>query len=180
MLLLWDDGLIGCPEIRVTVPGTVGGWNSLPQATTRLFAAISYRVSDHLPCFAAQRNPDPGFVRLFEHEGPQFIQFQDGGIRIGGIRLDQRVAQSWQLFGFFLSRRLPYDVRPQRSARAHVDCCALHTLGESLRGVPADRHGALDVPCFASYMLGRDISASHWEHDHCGPAHHYRSGDNEP
>ncbi len=39
---------------------------------------------------------------------------------------------------------------------------------------------ALDVPCFASYMLCRDISAFHWEHDHCAPAHHFHSGDTEP
>ena len=32
----------------------------------------------------------------------------------------------------------------------------------------------------ASYMLGRDISASHWEHDRCVPEHCFRSGDNEP
>ena len=39
---------------------------------------------------------------------------------------------------------------------------------------------SLDFPCFASYTLGRDISASHWEHDRCVPAHCFRSGDNEP
>jgi hypothetical protein len=35
---------------------------------------------------------------------------------------------------------------------------------------------SLRAVSFASYTLGRDISASHWEHDRCVQAHCIRSG----
>ncbi len=72
-----------------------------PQAMAGLFTSISHRVSHDLPRLAAQRDPDPGLVRLFPHKRPQLIQFQHGRIPIVGIGLDQRFAQSWQLSGFF-------------------------------------------------------------------------------
>ncbi len=70
VLLFWNDGLIGLPKIRVAVSCSIGGWNDFLQATTRLLAAISHCVSDHLPRLAAQGDPDPGLSRLFEHKGP--------------------------------------------------------------------------------------------------------------
>src|SRR6266699_5190660 len=68
VLLFWNDRLIGLPKIRVAVPGTIGWWNGLPQATTCLFASISYCVSNHLTRLAAQSDPDPGLIRLLEHK----------------------------------------------------------------------------------------------------------------
>ena len=101
VLLFWNDGLIGLPKIAGAVSCSIGRWNGFPQATTRLFAAISHCVSDDLPRLATQSDPDPGLIGLFEHKGPEFIQFQHRRLRIVGIRLNQRFAQGWQFGGFF-------------------------------------------------------------------------------
>jgi len=64
-------------------------WNGLPQPQTRLFAAITHGIGDHLPCLTAQGNPNPGVVGFFEHKRPQFVQFQDGGSGILWVRGEQ-------------------------------------------------------------------------------------------
>jgi hypothetical protein len=66
---------IGLPKIGETVTCTIRQRDGLPPPTTRCLAAIPYRVGDHLSRFAAQRNPDPGWVCLLQHKGPQLIQF---------------------------------------------------------------------------------------------------------
>jgi len=96
-----NDRLLGLPTIGGAVSSTGGGGNGLPQATTRLFAAISHRVSDNLPSLAAERYPDPGLLRLLDHKGPEVIQFQHHRLCIVGIRLSQRFAEAlavWWLF----------------------------------------------------------------------------------
>ena len=92
VLLFWKDRLIGRPEIREAMPLTVGGWNGLPQATTRPFTSISDRVGDYLPRLAAQRNPDPRLIGLFQHKRPELIQFQDRRSRISAIWCDHGLA----------------------------------------------------------------------------------------
>ncbi len=101
VLLFWNNRLRGLPKVRVAVPGPVGWWNGLPQAATRLFASISHGVSHDLTRLAAKSYPDPRLIGLLHHKGPQFIQFQHRRLCIVGIRLDERVAQGWQLLGFF-------------------------------------------------------------------------------
>src|SRR3989442_14796658 len=94
VLLFWNNLLIRLPKIRVAVPSTVGWWNGLPQAMTRLFAAISHRGSNHLTRLAAQSYPEPRLIRLLQHKRPPFIEFQHRRFCIVSIRLDQRFAQS--------------------------------------------------------------------------------------
>jgi len=116
---------------------------------------------------------------IASHKQRQLIQFQHARIPIVGIRLDQRFAQSWQLGSFFLSKRSPSSVRPQKSVPDHANCYALHTLGGSLLCVPLDRHGVTDSPGIVFDRHGRDISASRWEIDRYAQARHSRNGDNE-
>ena len=165
MLFFWDHRLIRFPEISKAVAGTIREWNGLPQAATRLFASISQSGSNDLTCFTAQCYPDPCLVRLFHHKGPQFIQFQYRRTLISVIRRDQRFAQSWKLGGFFLSRRSPSSVRPERPVPDHANYYALHRHAGSLLGVLLNRYGVLDSPDFASDRHDRDISAFHWGTD---------------
>src|SRR5215831_15746674 len=60
VLLFWNDGLIGPPKIGVAVSCLIGCWNGFPQTATRLFAAVSHRVSHDLSRLAAECYPDPG------------------------------------------------------------------------------------------------------------------------
>src|SRR5258708_7414754 len=85
---------------------TIGGWNSLPQTATGGLATIPNRVRNHLPRATAQSNPNPSLIRLFRDKGPEFIQFQDRRIRMGGIRDDYRFAQGWELCGLFFSHAI--------------------------------------------------------------------------
>ena len=101
VLVFWDHCLVRGPEIGETVSAAIREGKRFPQAMAGLFTSISHRVSHDLPRLAAQRDPDPGLVRLFPHKRPQLIQFQHVRIPIVGIGLDQRFAQSWQLSGFF-------------------------------------------------------------------------------
>src|SRR5437764_2338254 len=79
VLLLRNHHSVRHSEIREAVPPTVGWWNALPQTPTGLLAPIAQRISDDLPCLAAQSNPHPDLVDFFEHERPQFIEFQHRG-----------------------------------------------------------------------------------------------------
>ena len=85
MLLLRDNRLIRCPEIREALTSTIAVWNGLPQALTRLFASIPNRISHHLTRLAAQGNPNPRVVCFLEHKRPELLQFQDRRSRIFGI-----------------------------------------------------------------------------------------------
>jgi hypothetical protein len=102
VLILWDHGLIGCPEIREAVARAIRGWNGLPQPTTGRLASIPDRIPHHLPRPAAQRNPDPTLVGFFQNKGPAFIQFQDRRSWICFIRRQHRLAQGRQVGDFFL------------------------------------------------------------------------------
>jgi hypothetical protein len=87
MLLLWDHCPVSRPKVREAMSLAVVVWNGLPQALTCLFAAIAQCIGNHLPCLAAQGNPNPGLVRFFEHKRPQLIELQRRGsgiLWIGG------------------------------------------------------------------------------------------------
>lgn len=75
MLLLWDDCLVGGPEIGEAVAGAVSCWDGVPQAATGRLTAISDRIGDHLARATAEGDPDPTLARLFGDEGPQLIEF---------------------------------------------------------------------------------------------------------
>jgi hypothetical protein len=163
------------------VPDAVGWWNGLPKGTTRLFATISLGVSHALfaSCGTELSRSTPGSSFSAQTTTIHPIPVRPHPHRWHQARSALRGSAS-SLVASFESMGSRYCVTHQRSARAHANCCALHTPSESLLGVPLDRQLALDVPGFASDTLGRDISASRWEHDHCTPAHHCRSGDTEP
>jgi hypothetical protein len=80
---------------------------------------------------------------------------------------------------FFLSRRSPSSVRPQRSVPDHANCCALHRLVGSLLDVLLDRHRGTDSPGIVFDRHGRDISASRWGLDHYAPRRRSCNADNE-
>src|SRR5437763_735864 len=117
MLLLWNDSLIGGPKIRVAMPCSIRLWNGFPENPAGLFAPISYRIGDDLTRFATQGDPDPGLIGLFEHKGPQFIQFQYRRFWILLVRGDQRFAQCGQLFCFFLIHAMT-EVRETPNVRS--------------------------------------------------------------
>ncbi len=100
MLFLWDDRLVGSPEISEAVLRTVGCWNGFPQAATNALTSVSDSIGHHLTRLAAEGNPDPRLVGLFGDKGPQLIQFQDRRSRIAAIRCYQRLIQWGKLCGF--------------------------------------------------------------------------------
>ena len=109
VLLFWDHRLLGTPKIRVGMSAPIGLWYRFPQGATGRFAAISEGRGDHLPSLSAQGDPDPRLLGLLEDKGPQFIQFENGCLLIGAIRLDQRFAQGWQLADGFFSHPITED-----------------------------------------------------------------------
>lgn len=115
--------------------------------------------------------------RTKDHSSSNSSTVASASVASGSISVSLKAGS---LVAFFIHAMTVWRDTRNPSARAHANYCALHTLVESLLGAPLGRHGALDVPGFASGTLGRDISASRWEHDHCAPAQHCRSGDNEP
>ena len=159
MLLLWNDCLVGFPKVGIAMPSTIGLRNGFPQCAAGLFASIAYCIGHHLSRLSTQRYPDPRFIGLLQHKGPQFIQFQDRRICIIGIRRYQRFAQGWQLFCFFLSMRSLKYVILQMFSQSLVNCFALHRLAGFLPAVLLDRHVASDFHGFAAYMPYSDISA---------------------
>ena len=68
---------IGFPKIAIGVTPFVFIWNSLPQQFTSDFTAVTDHKSHDLPGAPTHGGPQPAFVCLFEHERPDFIQFED-------------------------------------------------------------------------------------------------------
>ena len=104
MLLLGYDLPIRLPQVAVAMPAAVSLWHPLPQFAAALFAPVADVVGNHLARLAAQRQPDPAFLRLFENERPQFVQFQGGGLPIFGVWLGQCFAQLGERLGLFSSQ----------------------------------------------------------------------------
>jgi len=104
MLLGGDDLPIRLPEVAVAMPALISLRHPLPQLAATLFAPVADVVGDHLACLAAQRQPDPAFLRLFEDERPQLVQFQGSGLPIFGVRLGKRFAQLGERPGLFSSQ----------------------------------------------------------------------------
>ncbi len=105
MLLGGDDLPIRFPEVAVAMPAAISFWHPLPQFAATRFAPVTDVVGDHLARLAAQRQPDPAFLRLFENERPQLVQFQGGGLPIFGVwLLGQRFAQLGKRLGLFSSQ----------------------------------------------------------------------------
>lgn len=51
--------------------------DGLPEQATGRFTAITDDKGDDLSRSAAHRRPEPAFVGLLEHKGPDFIKFKD-------------------------------------------------------------------------------------------------------
>jgi len=137
------------------------------------------RIGHHLSRLSTQRYPDPRFIGLLQHKGPQFIQFQYRRICIIRIRRYQRFAQGWQLFCFFLSMRSLKLAILQMSALLRVNYFALHRLSLSLLFVLLDTHSESDFHGFASYMLYNSSSVFRWGHAHYVLILRFRNADNE-
>src|SRR2546425_1152387 len=75
MLLLGDHTRIHLQKVREALPLAILWRNGLPQPLTRLFAPIPNCLGNHLPCLAAQSNPNPGIGGFFEHKRPELIEF---------------------------------------------------------------------------------------------------------
>jgi hypothetical protein len=101
VLLLWDHTRIDLQKVGEAVALPIALYNGLPQALTRLFDPIAHGRRDHLSRLAAEGNPNPGVVRFLEHKRPQFVQFQDRGRGIFGIRGKQGRTQRRKLSFFF-------------------------------------------------------------------------------
>ena len=102
VLFLGNHCCVGGPEVREAMPLAIPLWNGFPQPLTRPFAPIPNRIRHHLPRLPTEGNPHPGVVGFFEHKRPQFIQFQDRGRGIFGVRGEQRGTQRGKLSYFFL------------------------------------------------------------------------------
>lgn len=81
--------MVGFPEVGVTRPTPILGWNRPPVLATGGFIARTQGIANNLPCSSTKSEPNPDFVRLFRNKGPEFIKFQGLGVRLTGIRIDQ-------------------------------------------------------------------------------------------
>ena len=93
VLFLGNHCRVGGPEVREAMLLAIPLWNGFPQPLTRLFAPIPNRIRHYLPALSTEGNPHPRVVGFFEHKRPEFIQFQDRGRRIFGVRGEQRGTQ---------------------------------------------------------------------------------------
>ena len=66
VLFLREGRLVCRPKVREAMYLAVGWWNGLPQLLARLFTPIPNGIRHHLTRLAAQGNPHPAVVRLFE------------------------------------------------------------------------------------------------------------------
>ena len=107
MLLVWDDRLIGTPEVGICRAAAVGSRHSVPQPPAAGFASITDRVRDNLSCRAREGDPNPGRMHFLEHERPQLVQFQRCRVWVAWIGWQQRCAQGWEGFSLFFSQAVP-------------------------------------------------------------------------
>jgi hypothetical protein len=98
VLVLGDDALIRCPEVRVAGGFAPRGRHLLPQKTAALFTAVAQAAGDPLARAAVERYPPPDRLFLRAHKGPEFVPLQHG--RRAGGGWSQGAAQGRESGGF--------------------------------------------------------------------------------
>jgi len=99
-----NDRLIRFPKIGVTGTTSIPDRNRPPELATGGFITIAQGIANNLPGLAAERQPNPDFIRLFCDEGPEFIKFQAVRVWFTRIRIDQGRSEWRESVGFFLSQ----------------------------------------------------------------------------
>ena len=89
MLLLGNHASIYFQKACKAMAQAILLQNRLPQPLTRLFTLLPNCIRHHLTRLTAQDYPHPRVVRFFEHERPQFDQFQCRGSGILWVRGEQ-------------------------------------------------------------------------------------------
>ena len=76
MLFLWDNRLIGAPEISIAGTTTIRLRKRVPEFLARRFAAITTHKRNNLACFATKRKPNPALICFCAYKGPKLVQFK--------------------------------------------------------------------------------------------------------
>jgi hypothetical protein len=125
MLFIWNDRLIGLPEIGIASTTSIGGRNSIPELPAGGLAAITQHKRDNLTCFPTECEPDPTLIGFLSHKRPEFIEFECHGGWIGWNGWYERLCQWWQLVGFFLTKQSQYYGQHRMFVRDRVSYCVL-------------------------------------------------------
>ena len=76
MCLLGKNFLVGLPKIAESLASFVFLWNLVPQASASLLTAVADYKGNNLTGATTKGCPKPPFLVLFQHERPEFIEFQ--------------------------------------------------------------------------------------------------------